>query len=212
VGVFNFNADQAAFLKNLLEMRLIDLSPQLKHFYDVVYNGKKSANTIGDDDAAWLTGVSITSRKPKGDYFSDAELFGHKKDFDPDLLDRINVLREEWGKPIVVSPLKGAVIRWDNSGSYHNINKWGKVRAIDFFPQSRKGPGGIKSVDEAIEFILLARAVGLTGIGVYPYFTPSYGFHVDNRENPCEWVDTAKYPNHNYFYGNATWLLKQRFD
>lgn len=150
----------------------------------------------------------VTELKPATkDYFTSAEFFNEKSKIDADVLSKLNILRENWGAPLVISPLYGGIIRYDNSDSYHNYKKWGKVRAVDFFPQSKKHNGGIDDKDEMLEFTTLATKAGFKGVGIYPYFVPSWGVHLDNRPTYSSWIDTLKYPQHNYIYGNIKELL-----
>ena len=144
------------------------------------------------------------------DYFSDFELFGYKRKFDKQFLLNLNKTRGEFGSTFNVSPLKGAVVRWDRTKSRHNINYWGSFQAVDLFPKSRTGNCGIKTANEAIDLVELCLKNNINGIGVYPHFTYRgvkwWGFHLDNRgkRGECIWIDTARYPKHHYEYQNYT--------
>ncbi|HSH25400.1 MAG TPA: hypothetical protein VLA13_07670, partial [Massilibacterium sp.] len=62
-------------------------------------------------------------------------------DMCPSLLVRLDVLRNMWGAPIVISPHPDAIGREDDTDSQHNIRKWGEVRAVDVFfdlPEKKK--------------------------------------------------------------------------
>lgn len=94
------------------------------------------------------------------------------------LLVMLDVLRHMWGQPIRVSPAKGALgRRLGERASQHNVDRWKEVRAIDVMPQ------GIDSEDQAHVFYMLALDIGFTGVGFYPDWRPSPGFHLDVRED-----------------------------
>lgn len=102
---------------------------------------------------------------------------------DADVLLKLDAFRREWGNPVVVSSHKDALGREDeNSGSMHNVLKWGKVRAVDVFPR------GMNSYIDRRRAYQIAKKVGFTGIGVYTDTTPSNMLHLDNRPQPLEWT------------------------
>ena len=115
---------------------------------------------------------------------------------DDDLLEKLDELRHQWGKPIFISPVEGGVGRvHEDSQSQHNIiNTYGVVRAVDIFPAGASGES--MTTAEAEQFVEFARNIGFTGIGVYTdtYYDnrPWIMVHVDvrlDREvgNPALW-------------------------
>jgi len=113
---------------------------------------------------------------------------------DWDLLRSLDILRELWGYPIIVSPASGAVGREIESGdrgfgSYHNILKHGKTKAIDVFPTIR---GGSPTIKEMRIFYSSAKCCLFNGIGLYSDTTLNgkdlhYMVHLDVREEPLGW-------------------------
>ena len=59
------------------------------------------------------------------DYFKPSEFSGWFELVDPGVLVRLDVLRELWAAPISISQAAGAVGRRDESGSRHNVERWG---------------------------------------------------------------------------------------
>lgn len=101
---------------------------------------------------------------------------------DASLLVRLDVLRSFWGSAIHISANPHAVGRRDNSQSYHNVEKWGKVMAVDVFPT--------KNIPD--NFRILAVQCGFTGVGYYPQWKMNDnigGFHLDIGEErrPLKW-------------------------
>ena len=140
-------------------------------------------------------------------YFTPYEFQGFYNKLHTDLLPMLDELRHKWGKPVYVSTASGAVGRHSGKSnqSRHNIDYWGSVMAVDIFPD---GIGYNK--EKALEFYLLAKEVGFKGIGLYPHFKPSMGFHLDVRKKYVDWVDTAVYPKHNYVYYYVEVFLGKR--
>tara|TARA_R110000737_G_C14623309_1_gene493983 strand:- start:749 stop:1231 length:483 start_codon:yes stop_codon:yes gene_type:complete len=102
---------------------------------------------------------------------------------DSDVLVKLDAFRREWGMPVMVSPAEGGIGRESaTSGSMHNVLKWGKVRAVDVFPQ------GMNSYVDRRRAYQIAKKVGFTGIGVYTDTKPSNMLHLDNRPQPLEWT------------------------
>lgn len=136
--------------------------------------------------------------KYKDKYFKPEEFRGWYDKMNKELILKLNYLRHLWGKPIVISPVNGAIGRHaGNSRSRHNIDYYGEVKAIDIFPQ------GIEyDKKKALDFYLLAKKVGFGGIGVYPHWKPSIGFHLDIRDNFVDWVDVATYPKKHKYVDN----------
>jgi hypothetical protein len=140
-------------------------------------------------------------------YFSESEFRGWFRHLHKDMLPMLNKLRHEWGHPIIISPAGGSVGRRDSTKSRHNVNYWGSVKAVDIFPR-----GVDYDHAKALEFFQLARKVGFNGIGVYPTYYPSIMFHVDIRTTAIDWVDTGKYPAHNYVYYYVEQYLKEQIN
>lgn len=70
--------------------------------------------------------------------------------------------------------------------SLHNVNLWGKVKAVDILPT------GMVTKEDFKKAFEIAKEVGFTGIGVYPDWVPQPGLHVDNRPGvakgkPAKW-------------------------
>lgn len=94
----------------------------------------------------------------------------------PRLLTLLDVFRFQWCAPVIISPAPGAIGRFlDNDASQHNIERWGKVRAIDVMPF-----GMVTAKDRSRAFGI-ASSLGFTGIGIYPDWSPRPGMHLDVR-------------------------------
>lgn len=97
------------------------------------------------------------------------------------LLVLLDVFRYQWGRPCQVSPAPGALGR--NQGrdarSQHNVDRWGEVRAADIMP------AGLHTREDARRAIDCAITAGFTGIGIYPYWEPTPGLHLDVRTCEC---------------------------
>lgn len=111
----------------------------------------------------------------------------------PALLFALDVLRDALNAPVVISPAKGSLgRRMGMSTSLHNVQFHGQVYAADVLLPSSCG------VDHGFD---VARALRLfSGIGVYPFWRPRAGLHLDVRHlattNPTKGA-TPRYP--------ATW-------
>ncbi len=121
-------------------------------------------------------------------YFSPGEFYGWFDQMSPELLRKLDIFRDLWGAPVVVSSHKNAIGRHlgPTDTSQHNIDKWGEVRAIDVFPQ------GLNSVSAKRAFDL-AKAAGFSGIGLYNDTNPGWMMHLDVRShrtsaNPAKWA------------------------
>lgn len=92
----------------------------------------------------------------------------------PGLVAGLDVLRGELGAPLEISPAKGSLGRWEGGqGSLHNVERHGLCYAADvLIPASWP-------VDEA--FFLAQRLKIFSGIGVYPFWKPRAGLHLDMR-------------------------------
>lgn len=110
--------------------------------------------------------------------FQPSEFRGWHRLMDPKLLLVLDRFRDEWGKPVAVSPAEGAIGRRLNPPniSYHNISKWGLVKAIDVMPDGLRSGSDFRKVFEA------AKKAGATGIGLYPDWKPKPGIHLDVRD------------------------------
>lgn len=124
----------------------------------------------------------------KLEYFKPEEFQGWFNQMSPELLRKLDILRDLWGKPIMVSPAAGGVGRnlGPDATTQHNVDRWGEVRGVDIFPD------GLNSVT-AQHFRRLCREVGFTGIGIYNDTSPGWMAHVDVRadrtvNNPAEWA------------------------
>ena len=113
-------------------------------------------------------------------WFKESEFQGFYDKIDKEFLEKIDALREVTGFTMIVSPANGAVGRSDSVSSWHNYRLHGAIYATDFFV-SNKGKNLTKR--EILLFKTLAIAVGLKGIGLYPYWRGPVGtgFHLDNR-------------------------------
>lgn len=111
----------------------------------------------------------------------------------PALLFALDVLRDALNAPVVISPANGALgRRMGMSTSLHNVQFHGQVYAADVLLPSSCG------VDHGFDG---ARALRLfSGIGVYPFWRPRAGLHLDVRHlaatNPTKGA-TPRHP--------ATW-------
>lgn len=108
-------------------------------------------------------------------YFKQEEFKGWWDQMSPALLRNLDQLRDNWGRPIIISPAKGAIGRTDTSTGQHNFYKWGEVRAVDVLPI------GITHQSDVAKFRSLAEDACFTGIGFYPHWKPRPGFHLDVR-------------------------------
>ena len=81
----------------------------------------------------WFSMRSAAS--PVLEYFKPAEFGEWWPVMNKKLLLALDKTRGEWGQPFFISPVTGAIGRDDHtSGSFHNVQKHGEVKAIDFFP------------------------------------------------------------------------------
>lgn len=92
----------------------------------------------------------------------------------PALLFALDVLRDTLNAPVVISPAAGALgRRLGGSSSLHNVDVFGMVYAADVLLPVSWG------VEEGFE---AARDLRLfSGIGVYPFWKPRPGLHLDVR-------------------------------
>jgi hypothetical protein len=99
-------------------------------------------------------------------------------DMDPAFLVRLDVFRRFWGEPITVSGHRVALGRHNgpDNTSDHNIDVRGTVQCADVFPS------GLTSQADAGRARDLARAVGLSSIGLYPHWSRP-GLHLGVRKD-----------------------------
>jgi len=111
------------------------------------------------------------------------------------LLVLLDSLRYQWGAGITISPVSGALARYNgpDDTSQHNVDRWGECRAADVFLDGMDSPS---SANRAVE---VAMRTGFTGVGIYPDWDPSPGVHVDVRQDhepgdPALWgmLDSSK--------------------
>lgn len=102
-----------------------------------------------------------------------------------DLVQRLHWFREYWGAPVVISSHQAALGRHaGESASYHNVDKYGTVRAVDCFPQGLTPHTAARAVE-------CAEKAGLNGIGLYTDTQPSMMMHLDNRPTAGRWARVA---------------------
>lgn len=104
----------------------------------------------------------------------------------PRLVTLLDLFRYRWGRAVIISPADGALGRRDDSSSRHNIERWGRVEAADVMPT------GMDHAYQAREAVEVARRCAITGIGVYPHWSPRPGLHLDVRDaakpgDPAAW-------------------------
>ena len=107
-------------------------------------------------------------------HFSNAEFGPWAGRIQPALLYGLDVLRETLSAPVVISPARGSLgRRLGGSKSLHNIDVYGMVYAADvLLPMSW-------SAAEGLEAALKLRL--FSGVGVYPFWKPRPGLHLDVR-------------------------------
>jgi len=161
-------------------------------FYGAVWQKNKSKVAGIARSNEYGQQVSASALK----YFSPSEFGTWFPLMNPDLLVKLDQLREAWGEPIIISPAVGALGRVMSSSaeSQHNVIKWGSVNAADIMPQTIfNGERVSLSQSQLLFFYNLCVDVGFTGVGVYPDWLPFAGFHVDVRADrvagsPATWA------------------------
>lgn len=114
-------------------------------------------------------------------YFNPSEFQGWHEHLSNDLKTALDTFRDLRGKPVLISPARGAVGRRmpQDRASMHNFNRWGKVHAVDVFPV------GTTTADDRLTDVIHALRAGFTGIGVYPEWRNGRGrkggLHLDVR-------------------------------
>lgn len=107
-------------------------------------------------------------------HFSDREFGDWAGRIHPALLFALDVLRETLEAPVVISPAPGSLgRRLGGSKSLHNVDVYGMVYAADVLLPLSWG------VAEGYEAALQLRL--FSGLGVYPFWTPRPGLHLDVR-------------------------------
>jgi len=130
-------------------------------------------------------------------HFSSAEFGPWWPLMNKELVQTLDRLRGSWGHPIVISSAPGALGRelGEGNNSQHNVIKWGEVRAVDIMPLIIENGArrGLAYPFERKAFFDVCVQIGFTGIGVYPFWKPFPGFHVDVRADrhpgsPATWA------------------------
>jgi hypothetical protein len=103
--------------------------------------------------------------------FSEKEFREWYGEMSPRLLTMLDILRYQIGLVIEISGNDSALGRKlpEDKESEHNINHWGEVLAVDCFV------GKNTTQRDARKIISTAKAIGFTGIGVYPFWTNNKG-------------------------------------
>lgn len=137
-----------------------------------------------------LTGILLaamyyTIKKPKLRFFKPLEFGFWYPLVNDDLLLKLDKLRGLWGYPIEISTASGAVGRFDDSESQHNVaHTGGTIKAVDVFPKLPNGEGGWRYMQTASErraFYQVALQAGFNGIGLYVDTMPGDMAHLDIR-------------------------------
>lgn len=129
------------------------------------------------------------------EYFHPDEFQGWYDKLSPKLLVLLDLFRYRLGVPVNVSRHPSSIGRDGGCSSQHCWEQFGEVRAIDLLPT------GLVTQPDAIRMRRVAIDCGFTGIGIYPHWMPSAGFHVDVRDavkmgQPATWG--AIRPDHRY--------------
>ena len=134
-------------------------------------------------------------------HFTESEFRSWGNLIDEDLLLMVDEFRHQWGSPTRVSPVNGAIGRHmgPEAKSQHNIDRWGKVKAIDLMPMVKLSGGALTgmTLHEMNLAYQIAKKIGFTGIGIYPDWKPVPGIHLDNRADresgsPATWAGIRK--------------------
>jgi len=108
-----------------------------------------------------------------------------------ELLVKLDKFRDLWGDIVTITPVQGGIGREDESGSMHNVLKWGEVRAIDVFPR------GMDSLADRKRAFKLAQLAGFNGIGLYTDTKPSNMLHLDTRDEFLFWTRESRVYKYN---------------
>ena len=107
-------------------------------------------------------------------WFSRGEFGAWADMMHPALVFALDVLRDTLGAPVAISPAAGSLGRWGGtSKSLHDVDVHGRVYAADVLLPLTCG------IDWGLD---AARDLRLfSGIGVYPFWKPRAGLHLDVR-------------------------------
>lgn len=103
------------------------------------------------------------------------------------VLEWLDDFREEWGRPVYLSPAEGAQGRYSgfHASSRHNIDHWGEIFAVDCFPE------GMTTQAEVKRAVKIAEKVGFNGVGIYADTSfksqPHPMIHLDRRASYARW-------------------------
>jgi len=141
-----------------------------------------------------------TMTRPTLKYFTASEFGLWWPLMNSDQLLKLDAFREAWGAPVMLSPAQGGIGREDDSNSQHNVTLWGEVRATDIMPE------GMNTAADRSRAVAIARAVGFTGIGIYPDWQPRAGLHLDVREpetpgHIATWAGLKDHNGQQYYAG-----------
>ena len=118
-------------------------------------------------------------------HFDKSEFRGWFDLMSPELLEKLDELRDRLGSPISISPAEGSIGRHRglSKKSYHNVDHHKGVLAVDIMP----------ATDDLTKVFRLAKAVGFGGIGIYPHWKPRHGLHLDVRpkKHKLRWFATV---------------------
>lgn len=133
-------------------------------------------------------------------YFTPEEFDGWWDLIDPRWLICADILRENSGLVIDVTPVPGGIGRrlGETSLSDHNVDRWGRVHAVDVLPRWLPESSSLSKISrQAIQFSRMAQEAGFTAIGYYPDWRnvkgrKSPGFHLGTRRDrlvgePATW-------------------------
>lgn len=130
----------------------------------------------------------ISTIKPKLDHFEPWEFREWYDDMSPGTLRALDHFRKLWGKKVTVSPHPAGLGRHlgPKDTSQHNIDRWGEVRAVDFFPQGLTKQNALFAKE-------CAQKAGFSGIGIYLDTQPGPMMHGDTRPDrsafhPATWA------------------------
>lgn len=161
----------------------------------------KNLLPIGIITALILWYLAKQKRGPELEFFEPSEFGPYWPLMSEKLLIKLDEFRRRVGYRVSVSPAVGSIGRpvinlgeetneeVSDNATQHNYLKWGEVRAIDIMPRPPNGA----TPAERRRWFEIAKAVGFTGIGIYPHWRPRAGLHVDVRVDheegrPATWA------------------------
>lgn len=138
-------------------------------------------------------------------YFKKKEFQGYFEFLHEDLKTGLDAVRGECKIPrlrIAISKAKGAVGRYagPNERTYHNLDVHNWCMAVDVMPYVKEvGSNRPLTRAEAVEFERCASDY-FNGIGIYPFWNPRAGFHLDVRpvKDKGRWADIGTGGKHEY--------------